>query len=778
MKRVCGYDLNGWRDSAARNWNVVSGEEVEVSPIFEVSGGCLSSAVKVELDDGVSWVGGAQTTLAVQGKGPGWGKLGNSENRLSLFSCLSIEDQAPLEAYIGGLNRGASHAVVSLNDEYQKNEAAQDKLISALSRNRITSSLLVWRSVLAALYLIEKSEVKDMQTIGVISHAADGFSLQKLKIRSYKLPNGKTVLAPERKENSQFITSNVGYAGLHQLAKKYLYSKSQLVESKLLNWSTSVSQLAMGEDVNIEVIKDELGEWQVLNDVKSLTISDVETSEWPEGWGRDCDFVVFESLTSGEVRKSVRNVFVDVVNTSSYIGIPNYSIRQSAFWAANRFSESMPVYFDFLPQISTIVQNRDGDAENFDLIDESETLPAGSIYRSKEPAKFSIRPGQTQIAIYLNKENEQWPRKALIDIDYDVLEATPIELWTEQSPASGAAKIYLYAENLRAQYTVDWLVAEEINKNWEELIRDLDQPLPSIPNRLVLKCGIELWDGFRNVQGLSSVLKSNQGNWDLLAKSISKGREGRYCISSDGDLPNNLNEASIKLLEDTNQLAIDEIRERINGDVIASNHSLRFLTWQFKGCPEEIVDYLLQAFFAIQNNEKHVFVAHPASKVLIYQGLGRIVTEEETEKILIETILKKPIIEWKYREDTACIAFILSRSMSAPLLLSRDDVELIAKRVFIEFRNQLGGAYTKFNYAPLLLVGLLRWRLVEPRALVVGRDPIADEMNEVVEDTINDLESTEIGNTARRFLPILILIKEEIQGEGRTGDLLGRIYNA
>ena len=52
-------------------------------------------------------------------------------------------------------------------------------------------------------------------------------------------------------------------------------------------------------------------------------------------------------------------------------------------------------------------------------------------------------------------------------------------------------------------------------------------------------------------------------------------------------------------------------------------------------------------------------------------------------------------------------------------------VEKISKRVVLEFRNALGSEYTTFNYAPLLLVGLLRWRIIAPNALVFGKDKIA-----------------------------------------------------
>ena len=39
------------------------------------------------------------------------------------------------------------------------------------------------------------------------------------------------------------------------------------------------------------------------------------------------------------------------------------------------------------------------------------------------------------------------------------------------------------------------------------------------------------------------------------------------------------------------------------------------------------------------------------------------------------------------------------------------------------------------DYAPFLLAGLLRWRLKEPKALIVGIDQLADKLLSAVEYT-------------------------------------------
>jgi len=154
----------------------------------------------------------------------------------------------------------------------------------------------------------------------------------------------------------------------------------------------------------------------------------------------------------------------------------------------------------------------------------------------------------------------------------------------------------------------------------------------------------------------------------------------------------------------------------------------------------------------------------------------------EIEKDVIDLILKKPIENWQWRIETACLAFLLSRSDTAPKNLNRVGVEQISKRVILEFREALGGPYTTFNYAPFLLVGLLRWRTVEPNALIVGEDIVAMHFKRCIERVIKDLTSRQHSNfkiekAFNRYVPILKDILLELDGDGRNPELLFDIYN-
>jgi hypothetical protein len=112
------------------------------------------------------------------------------------------------------------------------------------------------------------------------------------------------------------------------------------------------------------------------------------------------------------------------------------------------------------------------------------------------------------------------------------------------------------------------------------------------------------------------------------------------------------------------------------------------------------------------------------------------------------------------------------------LVLTRKDVERLAKRVVLEFKAEHGSDYTRFDYAPFLLVGLLRWRLLEPNALVAGDDVLADRLMAEVDRALPDIKrAARQKPKLNKYLKILEDCRAELQGEGRNPNLLLDIYN-
>ena len=111
-RKLCGYDLNGWSDRVARNWDIQPDGEVKVGDTH--LGGAILRPSVVRLGDGRGerWIGGAQAALAPHGLGTGWGNVGQPDRRRSVSSVLR-DDLAPvaqLAAALSGLAQGAREA--------------------------------------------------------------------------------------------------------------------------------------------------------------------------------------------------------------------------------------------------------------------------------------------------------------------------------------------------------------------------------------------------------------------------------------------------------------------------------------------------------------------------------------------------------------------------------------------------------------------------------------------------------------------------------------------
>jgi hypothetical protein len=778
MKRICGYDLNGWRDAAARNWVMkADGEELEVSSSIAL-GGLPSVIVGTGDIRHITYVGGAQAALAPHGLGTGWGEVGRAERRIKIRDILTNED-TPVEqltAAFAGLSASAAFGVASIDDLPLSDEVLQERLLAALRKAKISAPLLVWRPVLSALYAATNGRIESGQTIGVISQSHEGFALQKLRIRR-ETNLGAEVLAPERRTVGIPVESDWGYNRLAERALQTIRLTGATDRIEHLQWARSLSRLMLGETLSPEVLRQPNGDWELINVKTPLDIGNISVPAAMRQIVGECDLVVFESLAQGVLRDTLVSQLRTALGRS-LIDLPPTAVAEGALIAARRLSLRQPVYFDFLPQISTIVQRRRG-AENHDLIDVNATVPAGEMFRSPAPASFAIQAGQDKFSVFLRKETADRPRKAEVHIGVKLAQAAPVDLWVEQAPASGRAKILLHSESLGHRFQVDWDHAEELSQTWDELLAEFQRGKPTIPSRLVLPCGIAAWADSNRGDGLQKLVlrfdKSENVDWNALASKLSARPDGQYPVSSDGAFPADLDDSVRAAFDRLTHRAIQHVSQRLKGQTGEdSNHSLRFLTWQFRRSPPEVSAWLLEALD--QENRGYRLFKHGASWKLAYQGLGRIAGTRNTEQLLIHKLLSKTIDTWRWQNETAAMSFVLSRSETAPRLLTRKDVDRVAKRVVREFEDSLGTAYTKFQYAPLLLVGLLRWRVVDPYALVVGHDVVADKLAKTVERTLADLQRPVLARQSNKFSRILEQTLDELRGEGTNPDLLLDIF--
>ncbi len=773
MRKLCGYDLNGWRDFGCRNWLVrPDGDEEEVSCSVSHGGIC---GVVVRVGDGqdTQFVGGAQAMLAPHGLGAGWGDIGKEENRLKIIDILSDADPKVevLAKALTGLVPGSGFGVASIDDEPGSSELLQDRLLKALRKARISSPLLVWRPVLAALYAIETGAVDRPMKIGVLCHSAKGFALQTLQIRMEGI-GSSGILAPERSRSGEVLESGWGYAPLLERAHEALRTSAMGGAPQSIAWAKASGRMILGLPTQAEMLRLDNGDWQMLVPPGSLPLDGLPPPDGLRQAFRNCDLLLFETLSEGVIRERLTTLLAPVFEKPVF-ALPPDAVAIGAMIGARRYSSQEPVYFDFLPQISTIIQSPEG-PESYDLVDPGTTLRAGETFRSPKPAQFAIQAGQERFSIYIRKQTADRPRKVTIRIGAKLSKQTPVDAWVEQRPASGSAKIQLMSSDLAQQFQADWDSAEELPQTWEDLLASFEKPAPTIPSRLILPCGMNVWHDNARGDGLLKIVADQvtraHVDWKALADKMAARPFGHYALSSDGEFPGEIDEATRTDVHRLIERAMAHVRQRLAGKIDDDNQSLRFLTWLFRLCPPEVTVWLLEAWD--QQVRGHRLMTHGSHWKLAYQGLGRIVSKGSHEQQAIHTILRKRIDEWTWQRETAAMAFMLSRSDTAPRALSRKDVERIARRVILEFKDNIGSNYNRFQYAPFLLVGLLRWRLVEPFALVAGHDPTADGLMRAVEITLKDLNIPSRAKAKAKYGRILEQVVEELAGSGTNPDLL------
>lgn len=788
QKKICGFDINGWRDFVTRNWTVLPGEDEVVGTKTSSQSGPLTSIVQIGHGETLRWVGGHQADMAPHGLGGGWGEVGREDRRLAVRTLLEAPEayeQHLFSAFIG-LASGAEYNVVAIDDALETTEIVQEGILSSLATGKFKNTTLVWRSVLAVLFAIDTALLEGEQMVGVISHSPDGITVQKLRLRK---ATGRTseVIAPERQEMAKLVTSNIGYRSIVQNARTAAIGPKGLsAQTAHLAISKNVGRVAFGLHSQPDIMRRQNGDWDIISHKHDGMLSDLKLDKQLSSLD-DCPIVLVDTLTEGNVRDALSKI-VSAQTVGEVKLLPACAVAHGAFVAAKRFSEGDPVYFDFLPRLSTIVFGHDG-AASFDLVDKKETLEAGRVYRSKKPALFAIPKGHSSVSVFLQKEAEPHPRKVTVNLDTPLREPVPVSLWVEQKPAAGRARILLDAPALGRQFFIDWETAVDDERSWDEIISSLETPPPSFPARLILKCGIRPWEDSNKGSGLSNLLKTESKrevpDWDSLAEKLSARPFGEYCISSDGEMPFIVSDEDAASLKQLTKAALDVSRERLLAQVTCADHgnaTLKFLTWQFRRCPDEVVEWLIDC---IKNRGlpifAHPFVQHHSSWILIFQGLARIANGESNEKLILKMLLSTRVENWNWRVESACVAILLSRSDTAPQYLRRDDVEKIAERIVGDFRANLQTEYTTFYYAPFLMAGLLRWRIKEPLALLMGQDPIADSLAAVVEDVkldmLNRRQATPAFQRRRdKYLPILSDLASELEGVGRNPDLLLNIY--
>ncbi len=763
MRKLVGYDLNGRSDLALRSWIERPGEDAETDGDIAVAGGTAGVVVAMEGDEDVpaGLVGGVQATLAPHGGGPGWGCIGAPWRRRSVRGLLSRLDR-PQSRDADGLGAAFSAmaarpdiAVAAIPDDGSLGEIGQETLLRALHLAGARRALLVWRPVLLLLAGIGRWRAGDRAL--VISQTDAGFAAQDLSLKAGK------VSAPERRRAGRLHVSGLGLDGLR--------ARNPAIPPE--PGAEDLVERALYEGGGRRLLRRSNGDWTAL-EIGLPPLPDEALPDSLRAEASEVDLVFLETPLADPLRGALHARVEAALGRPVHLAAPD-AVARGGLDAARRLADGRPVYYDFLPQVRTIVEGYDR-PESVDLVGRDELLPAGRLYRSPRPARFGLSPGMEEVVVHLDREGSPRPRRARLALRTAPTSRTTVELTLEQQPAAGRARLRLEAEDGSLRETVDWERAEELDIGWEELVASLERPRPPVPERMVIPAREDRWNGGqRDISGLlRSEARSMAPAWRILVAALRNARAGRRALDTDGRLPDHVaaeTEAALDTLlvraEETALLPLD----RVPHDV---NHALNFATWTFLRCPRSLVPRML-ASLGVEAGAPGV----PAGihKTLLYQGLGRTVSEPEHMRRLFQHLHRLPDADWKSNQF-ACAASMLAMRDAAASLLDPAIADRLARLVASRLSALPPGKFGRAVHPlPQLLAGLLRTRVREPDALVLDRDPRAAPLAAGLDHVIGGLATLPALTASNtRALEILREVRAALEGRGGAANLLTRVF--
>jgi len=747
MRRISGLDINGWRDVAARDWEIED-PDVQLETTLIVDGGLGTVAVKQRSGD---WIAGPQASIAPHGRGLGWGELGHPERREWLAPMLDnlVQENTAVfnEIYgltVNALARDADDVILNVPDLHEFDEAAQFRRLSLFHRDRRKVRLL-WKPVAAFLHALDCGLIPqkaDGALFCFLIHSGNGIEVQKLRLR--RDADHVDHVAPER-DGYGILLPGPGLRPLTDRAHASVIKANPNLDEGSCERSTLGLKLICGSRRcgDIEILRLNNGNW--------INIVAPEIDEGDIFLSTDfsrLDPGNTEAISSTFLMTPLAAPFSSILSSQLQAFFPNVTIfdwdaaARGGLRAGRLIERGLPHYFDRLTPISLAVMKRDK-PQFEDLIGSKATLPANREYISppyrdlrwiagKQDIEFYILKGEDEIRFWSVRLNEAPTR----DVG--------VELRIRQTPGQSWAKLSMTSQEWeplqRAPIVLDWTRLDPINASPQEILEKLRTPPPPIPIRIVEPPSIEFWKGSDRLRGIIPLLaqmhRTGTYNPSVLATLLSRTlrdpstQTNLRPIGTDGVLPNELAEQAQRYLD----AALGQCAEQIanaSRRPLSDNGSVRCLTWTFTRCPTDIQDLIVDALEADLNQREHPLLEPRSARKVLIQGAGRALTGIPRLSRVLHYLISRPV-----NADTMnALAMILSRREEAPRALTVATVEKIVDLVsneIVDLTEKLS-FQTRFQNALSATAGLFRFREVEPFALLAGRDAAAQKLRENLE---------------------------------------------
>ena len=833
--KLCGIDLNGMHDRAARSWFVGEevareiGENKDNSDCFIVDGG--SAGVAVEVGENTAdrrVVAGPQALFAPHGQGEGWGPIGGVGRRCRMVDALNeAEHKHGLDEGIGRRSivaavdlfaQDADIAVFAIPDSGRLLEHQQSTLLSALQQTRARRIELVWRPVVLCLGLLNRLEpilktTGGEITITILSDMWDALHVTNLELvaRTWR---GREIIAPRRtKQGDKVHWNGCWEARVREALNAVRAANPDIGPATIERQSRIPFDIAAGRETREEIVRDESGRWIEIkvptrpkhhvyalpaSAVKSMKAADVIILDTPG-----------EVQTAGFLKRSAHRF----ASTDRELMEPEPdTVARGALEAARRLARHEPPWFDFLPGIKVTVIRRGGRAVFQDLIPTGEDdVPAGEPYRCQQPPSYIVRRGLDELEIYLEKEDEPQLRKWSAPFVSPPEQEAVVTLRLEQRPTQGWARIEMTSDRwsqLRNRpIRLDWSTLEIEPRSRQELLEDLNQS-PGYPDRIVYQAHASHWEAGLDWRTSIERYLSHRDGFDrthgrllnelydfFRSSSPPEGSGGkRFPIDTDGNLPEGLTEERRKEIKELVGGMLISLATNLDKCVRSGRTPRRFsgpisrlflpATWCFLLCPDPIRMTLIDT---VVNDDvsgevtaiRPLLLRNPGGSTAVYHSLARCLKHPTEIEAVLGKVFEIPVRKFN-QNHLACVSGLVSRRDTTIELLVRHEIWI---KTAVDWACEGVGRFVQgkhrdgfYTYALLLCGGLLRVRRLRPDFLVLEEDENAVRMKRLLEKAKTHI--TKIRLQQRRKQTLKKQTQETIEyleGRGTNRNLLMEI---
>ena len=777
--------MDGWRDAAVRPYGESDPDGFEK---VEIDGGPAGVVIDrgPQRDGGPSrWIGGPEAALAPHGRGRGWGMIGDAARRRTVCELLAAtgepeaSDSGPgLRAVVRALlGREARNAMVSIPDLPEWDEARRSELLDALGarlrdESRSPRPTLLWRSVavvhaaLAARHVLPQPG----RRITTIAHDHGGLEVQTFVLAEATGHAGH--VAPLREHFGHRIAPHFGLSTLARTIDAGLaVQHPELAEGRLEDRRLGALVL-LGEQLP-PVLRRDGGTWFRLSGDVCFENPHLDQIAIPD---------VGDDLL---VVTPAHGLWRDVLRAAlpPAIFLTPMDIARGAYEAAQLVAAGLPHYLQRLEPVRLAVRGRD-EPEWADLIPDGANAPANAVHDAPlenalrwpdaaERIAFSLLRGTTEVRS--------------VEAVREGVPAGPVTIRIRQEPGQSFAEVEVGAVGgpLRVDpIRLHWNDLPPDPRSPEQVLDDLREPVPAVPDRYAEVSHPAAWEATGQKPALMEVLRREEPGpiYDVLRTVVLHGPggihlNGRFwCVGTDGDVPEGFAERSVTL--DTWLMrAAGEVARQMAAPHAGALPNRWFLaaSWCYTRCPESIQDVALTALEARAARRRHPAHGYKADGIILPQAAGRTISDPARLERLIEAMLALP--DWS-NHDVAALAFALGRREAAPALLTPNVRARIGRRLVDELRSTAGSEKVGYRlvYQLRLVAGLLRAREAAPRALLAGREPVAEGIADALQACISRkhpqrCESRAIGRALDQAPELVAMLR----GEGGRTDVISAL---